>query len=106
MKMAPVFSITGQLIAHVDIEKFPRINSVTQGRGLAFDNAPREPVDYQGFDPTQTVEVYNVFLREIAFRDTQRHSQLVSHLVAPSPVPDWFYDLNGVVRFDPNAWRP
>lgn len=100
MRMSPLFTETGQLLGHVDLDW-----CVNAGQYIIVDNAPHiQTFVNTPIDVTSTVERIKLPMRKILFRDAEVKSTVV-YIIADTKLPKWFWDVPGMVEFHPAQWR-
>ena len=98
MRMCPLFSDTGQLLGHVDLDL-----CVTARDHIIVDNAPR--LGTAGLiDEKSTIELVYLPMRNILFRNEHTES-VVTHVTTDAEPPAWFWKAPGVVKFSPAQWN-
>ena len=97
MRMCPLFSETGQLLGHVDLDRCRRARD-----HLVVDNASLT-VSGGRIDESMTVDFIQLFFREIRFRNERADSTL-TYIVVDSELPKWFWKAPGTVEFYPAHW--
>ncbi len=99
MRMEPIFTRNGQLVAHVAMTGVLKHNDT-----IRIEHAPERAVVGSLGSDEDTTEYYQIRLREIKFR-CGHHETKMSHLVIDEPLPKWVLDHRAVVQFDVNCWR-
>lgn len=99
MRMVPIFSLGGQLLGHVDTNMYS--NNV---QFIQVDDGRREFVVYDpDILPETTLNTCTLWYWTIPFQN-KHHRTTKKYLVADVPLPDWFWDAWGTVKFEPEHW--
>ncbi len=102
MKMAPIYSINGRLLGHLNMDECgeSRFCVTVTDMSQSLKSLPSsDEVKLRG----DTVRFHNVPLRTMRFR-SGTDEQTVCYLVADG-LPAWFWDAYATVKFSSDHWN-
>lgn len=102
MKMAPIYSVSGQLLGHLNMEECGQNRHSVTVTDLPRPLMAFSPLDYTELTK-ETVRYCHVPLRVLRFH-REFDEQQIRYLVADE-LPDWFWGAYATVKFSSDQWE-